>query len=152
MAEPRQVKVVFPYGEGAETMWADPLGASKYRLDNVPLFAYGVSLGDVFLTKHVDGDDRPYFERVVERSPNWTYRLILSELPTEALDAREHLLKRVLSYGDHSGLYDKRFVSINVPDSVNREAMDGVVEQGEAEGFWQSEVSSGPDLPVSASD
>ena len=32
-------------------MWAQRLEGGKYRLDNVPSFAYGVSLGDIFEAK-----------------------------------------------------------------------------------------------------
>lgn len=43
-----QRKVLFPFEFGAESMLADDLGNNRYRLDNVPLFAYGISYGDEF--------------------------------------------------------------------------------------------------------
>jgi Domain of unknown function (DUF4265) len=151
MGKPQQVKVVFPHSEGAETMWADKLADHRYRLDNVPLFVYGVGLGDVFTVKRVDGDDRPYFDRVVERTPNWTYRLILAGVHGE--DARrDELLSRVKAHARHSGIFQGTFVSLHVPESPQRDELDALIDEGEREGLWQSEVSSGPDLPVGTND
>lgn len=149
MAESRQAKVVFPHSEEAETMWADTLADCRYRLDNVPLFVYGVGLGDVFTVKHFEGDDRPYFDRVVERSPNSTYRLILADAP-EHEPRRDALLSRVKPHASHSGIFKGTFLSLNVPESPRRDELDALIDEGEREGLWQSEVSSGPDLPVDA--
>jgi uncharacterized protein DUF4265 len=35
-----------------ETLWAFDLGEGRYRLDNSPYFAYGVSVGDVVLAPY----------------------------------------------------------------------------------------------------
>jgi hypothetical protein len=43
------VKVGLTDNEGkmTETVWAVTVGPNRFRLDNVPWFAYGISLGDV---------------------------------------------------------------------------------------------------------
>jgi hypothetical protein len=44
--------VVFRVEDGesvyVETPWARHLGQNEYELDNLPWYAYGISLGDVF--------------------------------------------------------------------------------------------------------
>lgn len=105
----KQTKVVFPYNEGAETMWCDQLGSDKYRLDNVPLFAYGVGYGDVFRATTEEGDDRPYFGEVTERSNNWTYRLVLNLVPEARIDERDRLLKAIIERGDGLRLGERLF-------------------------------------------
>jgi Domain of unknown function (DUF4265) len=88
MAEHR-VKGVFPFDFGVETMWADRPEGGQYRLDSVPFFAYGVSLRDTFEVKAVDGDPRPYFDKLVRRSGNRTFRITLAEkLPECARESR----------------------------------------------------------------
>lgn len=62
-----QVKVLFPFESGAESMWADDLGGGLYRLDNVPLFAYDISYRDEFRAVPLE-DGRLTFNRVVRRT------------------------------------------------------------------------------------
>jgi len=46
--EPKLVKVELRDEEGeVETLWAFDLGNHRYKLDNTPWYAYGVSTGDV---------------------------------------------------------------------------------------------------------
>jgi hypothetical protein len=48
MDEGRKVKVALQGPDGdIETLWADPLGGDLYALDNLPWYAYGVSVEDV---------------------------------------------------------------------------------------------------------
>src|SRR6476661_1521622 len=65
-----------PDGE-FETMWATPVGPDRYRLENSPFYAYGVSWLDVVEALPDEAAGLPVFVRRVERSGHRTVRLIL---------------------------------------------------------------------------
>lgn len=70
------VKLVLPDGRGAiETPWATPLGRNRYRLENSPFFAFGVSYRDIVEAKPTADEPRPVFIRVVERGGHSTVRV-----------------------------------------------------------------------------
>ncbi len=58
-----------------ETPWATPLGRNKFRLENMPFFAYDISLHDVVEAKK-QKDGFPLVKRVVEKCGNRTVRVI----------------------------------------------------------------------------
>ncbi|HVB65597.1 MAG TPA: DUF4265 domain-containing protein [Nitrolancea sp.] len=143
----QQVKVVFPLDEGpAETMWADDVGGGIYRLDNVPIFAYDVGLGDVFVGKSVDGDERLYFDRVVERSGDYTFRIIVLE--DQWLDRRaevEENLSRVRKFSSAESSWGTDGFAFNVLGKRDIEELESVLEEGARRGLWEWELSAGPD-------
>ena len=51
-----------------ETPWVDHLGDNRYRLMNLPFFAYGLSLGDVVRALPTGDGDLPVFQHVVNKS------------------------------------------------------------------------------------
>jgi hypothetical protein len=63
-----------------ETLWAFDLGQDAYRLDNSPFYAYSVSVGDVVFAPVDPQDERPTFQRVLEKSGNRTVRVILTQV------------------------------------------------------------------------
>ena len=63
-------------GADIETLWAFNLGSDKYKLDNLPYFAYGVSWNDVILAPFDEDEQFPTFQKVVSKSGNRTIRLI----------------------------------------------------------------------------
>src|SRR4051794_37589642 len=64
-------------GVVAENLWAEVLGSDRFRIDNVPFYAYGVSLGDVVRADEIDG--RLVFRDVVARSGHSTYRVLVKD-------------------------------------------------------------------------
>jgi hypothetical protein len=78
--EDKYVKVGFRDDEGeVETLWAVPLGANLYRVDNTPFFAYGISADDV-VEARPEADGFLFFERVAHKSGHRTVRVMLAEL------------------------------------------------------------------------
>jgi hypothetical protein len=71
-----KVRMSSPDGD-IETLWAVRVAEGRFRLDNSPWFAYGVSLGDI-----VEGTEYApnmyELSKVVERSGNRTIRVILA--------------------------------------------------------------------------
>src|ERR1700750_3313832 len=64
-------------GNEFETMWATPVGPDRYRLENSPFYAYGVSWLDIVEARPEDPGDLPVVVRRVEKSGHRTLRLIL---------------------------------------------------------------------------
>lgn len=86
------VKIALPDREGDfETPWAMPVGRDRYRLENTPFFAYGLSWLDVVEAK----SDRsrhpslPVFTRVIEKSGHRTIRVAGDgeDVPKRLVDA-----------------------------------------------------------------
>jgi hypothetical protein len=138
-----QVKVVFPFDLGAETMWADRLEGGKYRLDNIPSFAYGVSLGDIFEAKAVEGDPRPYFDRVLSRSGNRTFRITLAEnLPESAVTSVEEAQAALKGVSDGQDRHGPEYFVYNVPPGPETSKIESLLDAGEDEGLWSWELST----------
>ncbi|HTU69157.1 MAG TPA: DUF4265 domain-containing protein [Candidatus Baltobacteraceae bacterium] len=136
-----QQRVVFPFDEGAEILWCDKLLSDKYRVDNIPLFAYGVSVGDVISTKRVDGDDRPYFNSLIERSGNKTCRVTVGEGMSGIADVLERL-SELAKLASGIERYGRDYVAFNFPPSCDLDYIEARLNDGEDKGYWDWELSS----------
>ena len=64
---------------GGESMWARHLGGDRYRIENVPFYAYGLNFHDVVEAREASLDLKPSVIRVLERSGHDTLRVIFEE-------------------------------------------------------------------------
>jgi hypothetical protein len=111
-------RVVGEKGEvNVETLWAFDLGDDRYRLDNSPFYAYSVSVGDVVLAPVDPEEARPTYASVVEKSGNRTVRVLL-DTPVEPGNVSDTLLQGLVAMGCEYEGANARYVSINVPPSV----------------------------------
>jgi hypothetical protein len=103
--------------ESVETPWAEVLGPGRLRVDNLPFFAYGVSLDDVVEaapTEHAGVFD---FVRVVHSSGNRTVRIAFLAFP--ATDVRaSSILQELLALGCSYEGMNPRLVAVNIPPTV----------------------------------
>jgi hypothetical protein len=119
-----------------ETLWAFDLGGGRYRLDNLPWYAYRVSLGDV-LEAAPDGAGQLQMLRVVSKSGNRTLRLIYegadlhTAWPTEIQETMDWLVERGCSYEGAN----RRYQAVNVPPEVDLTAVTTFLT--EAEVRWE---------------
>jgi hypothetical protein len=114
-SEPQLVKVEFRTDDEVETLWAEPLGDNRYRVDNSPFYAYGVSWRDVILTEPQPGAF-PLFAGVIEKSGHRTVRVIVADS-----DALDHLKSGILGLGcTFEGAWHK-LICIDVPPEVELE-------------------------------
>jgi Domain of unknown function (DUF4265) len=84
----------YPPASG-ETLWATAVGQGAYRIDNIPFFATGVSLGDVVEAQAIDG--LPTFVKIRQRGGHATLRVASSmQLPSPrcALPSRNSVVRR----------------------------------------------------------
>jgi hypothetical protein len=129
MSEPIEpnAKVLFrvPNDDGTaevETLWATALGDDKYKLDNSPFYAYSVSWQDIVYAPFNPEEGLPTFERVLSKSGNRTIR-VLFDLPVEAGNASDQVMKGLVALGcDYEGA-NKRYVSVNIPPNVELESV-----------------------------
>jgi hypothetical protein len=129
------VKILLRSPDGdVETLWADPADApDAYTLDNVPWYAYGVSLGDV-VEAHAVADGMLEMTRVLRKSGNRTLRVLL----TVAMPAREwtaesrRLVDGIRERGAGIENMNKKLVAVTVPPAVDLLALAAYID---AQGF-----------------
>ena len=132
------VKVLFtgPDGE-VETLWANRVAAGQFALDNLPWFAYGVSLGDVVVAEPRGDTGMFVFLRVVQKSGNRTLRVIPDVTEpgrTWTFESRQ-LMDALVERGCSFEGANPAFVAVNVPPAAS---LDAVVELLIASGFdWE---------------
>ena len=120
-----KVKVSFPidterYGFSDETPWCELLGDGKFKLLNIPFFATGVSLHDVFevesITDHGDARVIGKFLRVVEKSGWRTLRVQFEDKLVWSLPLGTELRAKLKELGcELAGGFHGRLLCIAVP-------------------------------------
>ena len=112
-SEAGQVKVALrgPDGE-VETLWAFDLGGGRYRLDNTPWYAYGVSWQDV-VEATADADGQLQFKRVLEKSGNRTIRIVADEPFSDAW------LDQITRLGCSFEGANRKYIGVNLPPGVD---------------------------------
>ncbi len=140
-----QRKVLFPFEFGAESMWADDLGNNRFRLDNVPLFAYGISYGDEFTAQ--PRENGLVFDHVISHGGMFTYRVTFNEGLSRDSDA-QRLLDEAKSHAYlHSQYGDEQF-AFSVRSGDDRGLLEVALEEGANRGFWDWELASGAEDTV----
>jgi hypothetical protein len=116
--DPNLVKVELRGKDGeVETLWAFDLGGGRYKLDNTPWFAYGVSTGDVIEAEREEPGGFPVFRRVVEKSGSRTIRIASEE------DFSDELFQQIKDLGCSFEGANHRYVAIDIPAEVDLSAV-----------------------------
>lgn len=111
-----------------ETLWAFELGDDRYRLDNMPFYAYSVSLGDVVLAPIDPAEQRPTFKTILAKCGNRTVRIFFDE-PVEDGSKSMLLLDGLVDMGCEYERANSRYIAVTVPPSVELSAVrDYLVE------------------------
>jgi hypothetical protein len=135
-------KVCFELREGEaagptniETMWAEPLENSLYRLRNVPFYVYGFSAEDVVST--VEKEGRLTVTGMASRGGHSTYRIFLPEGKThEEFLKHWQVLERLGCTYERAS---RRCVGIDVPPQSDVYAVYQALEDGEKNQLWEFE-------------
>lgn len=135
------VKVALPldssewHGSGAETVWAEPLGEGRFRLDNSPFYFFGLSYQDVVAAAE-DESGQLQFRAVVTRGGHSTYRLMRRKGADERFAGFWQPLDALgCTYEGGPG----RLVSVDVPPSADIHAVFALLEAGVQGGAWDLE-------------
>jgi len=120
---------------GIETLWAEAVGESRYRLRNVPILAFGYSEQDVVTATNVNG--QLCVSGIAERGGHSTYRLFF---PAPTDNEKFRLLWGPLEkLGCTFERANTRVIGIDVPPHADVYAVYAILEQGEQAKDWAFE-------------
>lgn len=126
-----------------EVLWATQVGPDRYKLDNSPLYAYGVSWQDVIEARPAREGELPTLVRVIEKSGNRTLRLVL-ETPADQSEESATILDWLVELGcSYEGMRGG-FISVNVPPDVELETVCDSLTAAELQ--WEYGDPSYPEL------
>ena len=114
-----------------ETLWANPAEApDTYTLDNVPWYAYGVSLGDV-VEAHAGAGGMLEMSRVVRKSGNRTLRVILEVTApgAEWTPESRRLIAGIRERGAAIENMNKKLVAVTAPPVVDLFALATLIDE-----------------------
>jgi hypothetical protein len=121
----------------AEWLWAEDLGGGLFRIDNVPIFARGISSNDVVRAHKVD--DRWEFDEVARDGGHGTFRIMLQRGDSLAGEPAAELWAILSDLGAaYEGYQGGPLFAIDVPPS-EVVAARAVLERGEQLGVWEYE-------------
>jgi hypothetical protein len=122
-----------PYEQ--EEIDAAPLGSGRFRIDGIPVFAYGLAKGDVVQGVRVAGED----DRVLEPGGHWTARVLPAD--AAALDQTADRFSRI-GCDAHSTPFG--LVAVDVPPKTPADAVMKVLEEGRSSGEWDFDLGVAP--------
>ena len=128
-----KVKVLIRTDDHVETLWADPVGPGRYRLDNTPFFAYGISWRDV-VEAEPDPDGTLRCVRVVEKSGHRTVRIIFDPGVDVSAEQRA-VVDGLVAMGCTFEGANPRYVTIDLPPGVDLDAVAAYLTARRAE--WE---------------
>jgi hypothetical protein len=140
VAKSKQVKIRFPadpedwHGMTGERVWATELEDGRYRIDNIPLYAYDVSYGDMVSAR--PGGGELHFVSVIGKGGNSTYRLLLRAPHARADFDRYWERLELLGCFYESSRDPEDVFGINVPAESNVGSVYAILEEGDEAGVW----------------
>jgi hypothetical protein len=121
-------------GATVETLWAIPLGEDRYRLDNSPFYAYGVSWQDIVLAPIDAQEGLPAFQSVLARSGNRTVRVIFDP-PVSPGNSSDQVLQGLVALGCSYEGANPGYMSVNIPAGVELQEVRSYLVQNDAQ--WE---------------
>lgn len=119
-----------------ETLWCD-INGDNFIIDNIPLIAKRVSLGDTIKAEYDEEEGRYYFEDFVSTSGNSTIRFFFYN--DDLIDTTREWLNK---YSCESEVLPARsIVAVNIPKEVVYSPIRAFLEEGEQKGNWVYEES-----------
>jgi hypothetical protein len=105
-----------------ETLWAYNLGDDRYKIDNLPFFAYSVSVNDIVYAPLDPDDGRPTFEKALSKSGNRTVRVVFDP-PIEPGNRSAEVLKGLVALGCVYEGANSKYIAVNIPPVVELNAV-----------------------------
>jgi Domain of unknown function (DUF4265) len=127
-------KVLFRVAESdgsasVETLCAYDLGENRYKLDNSPFYAYGVSWGDTVLAPHDDAEGHATFHAVLVKSGYRTVR-VMFDPPVKRGNASDVALKGLVKLGCEYERANAQYIAVSIPPNVDlARVVDYLVER-----------------------
>jgi hypothetical protein len=120
------------WATGGESLWAEDLGGDRYRLENVPFYAYDLNFHDIVEARASRPDLKPSVLRVLERSGHQTIRVFFREdmSETDKLAHLSALTECHVTFERCSGRYFALDLEPEAPVDEVRERLDVLESEG----------------------
>jgi hypothetical protein len=125
------------HGHASETVWAESLGDSRFRIRSVPFFACGLSVEDVVSTQVRDGVH--LVTGVIVHGGHSTYRVFLGAGIAPDDSVFEERWEFLRSLGCTYERATERLFAVDVPPEADIHVVYRVLEAGETTGVWSFE-------------
>ena len=125
------------HGYATESVWAEPVAASRYRIRNTPFFAKGIGAEDVVFVQEKEG--KLFFESVSITGGHSTYRIIIDKKVNDTQFSECWVPLQTLGCSYESAELGLQLLAVNVPPSANIYEVYALLERGEACGVWSFE-------------
>ena len=129
-----------------ETVWAEPLGQNRYRIWNLPVFAYNIDMRAIVECSSGSDDGFPVAVRVLEPGDCFVVRLYFNDSASDQdIDSVLDLLggKRALFEK-----YDRRLWAVGLRSKENYDWLGPALEPYVARKVLEFESGLQPDEPV----
>lgn len=90
------------HGKSTERLWTKELDNNLYQVDNIPIFAMNISLGDIVEVENKNGE--LIYKKIKNKSKFYTYRVIFNDELT--YKKKEEFLQGLITFGDYE-LYEE---------------------------------------------
>jgi hypothetical protein len=128
-----------------ESMWAIPLGHSRFQLDNIPFFVCGVSCFDTVSARQ-EADGLLKYDQLLESGGHSTLRVIFHDNATDPRPLRERareLRNRLRELGCSSEQsHIPGLISIDIPPEVDITEARAILDAGETQQLWGYEEAN----------
>lgn len=125
------------HNQDTESMWALKLKDGSYVLKNIPVYMYWISLWDMFTVKP-NSEWLLFFDNIVKKSWNSTYRLIKSD--NVSIEEIVCFLDNLCSLGISYESYEDWLFAINIPFNSDINLIYSKLEEWENNWlFWFEE-------------
>lgn len=136
------IKVAFVQKVGedeyeTETMWCDIVDNNNYMIDNIPMIAKNISLGDIIEVEYDSDEERYYFESLVLASGNSTVRIFVYR--DEDIEHTKKWLEE--NKCESEILRQRNIIAVNIPKEIDYSPVKKYLEDGEAKEVWTYEES-----------
>ena len=135
-----KVHVALPnhWATSGEAMWASLVGGNRYRIENVPFYAYNLNYGDVVEAMPAASDQKPSVMRVVERSGHRTVRVNFAKSVDEGMQLH-HLGTLTELHVTHERC-NERYVALDLDPDADLDAVRDRLDSWESEGIAEYET------------
>jgi hypothetical protein len=123
------------HSAAAETLWAMPLGANQFRLENSPFYAKGYSYLDVVYAEMIQDEGIPVVRHVVRKSGHSTYAIWVIN-GVESNGNFSQYWEPIEILGCSFEGVQSQLLSVDVPADVNVHEVYRLMQCGEDAGVW----------------
>lgn len=125
------------HGYSTESVWVSKASKGKYRVENIPFFAKGLSFRDMISVREIDG--QLVFDKRLVSAKGSTYRIIPAKgVSKDVLNQHLTALNAVGCAYEH-GDFGFDLYALNVPADVDVHKVYALLEDGKHRQVWDFE-------------